>query len=169
MGDLVDSGKGLSYRSASLQYVAWRVGTTTLCGSRLYPRSQRLLIWLRDRNPKTEVNSGPILSPWLGDEADYGDGLLMHIPKFVTFTWGWNLNNKLRFTWGWAEVLSMDHIVHILNLVAWLDVFSLSLQYVCIEERCLGSTSWVSGPQVKNTYTEWLKTSLLSFVLVFHT
>ncbi len=48
----------------------------------------------------------------------------------------WNvkklLRNKLRFTWGWAEVLSMDHIVHILNWAAWPEAFSLSLLCVCI-------------------------------------
>ncbi len=42
------------------------------------------------------------------------------------------LHNKLRFTWGWAEVLSMAHIVHILNRLAWLELFSLSLLCVCV-------------------------------------
>jgi hypothetical protein len=69
--------------------------------------------------------------------------LMIHTPSLsypIHFfhTWGWNfkelLRNKLRFTWGWAEVLSMDHIVQILNLAAWPDVISKSLLCECM--RC---------------------------------
>jgi hypothetical protein len=35
-GEIVDSGIGLSYRTARLN-IGWRTGTTTLCQSRLYP------------------------------------------------------------------------------------------------------------------------------------
>ncbi len=38
MGDIVGSGT----------YIAWRAGTTTLCRSQLYPRSQGLRIWLQN-------------------------------------------------------------------------------------------------------------------------
>jgi hypothetical protein len=51
------------------------------------------------------------------------------------------LRYKLRFTWGWAEVLSIAHIVQILNWVALPKLFSLSLLFVCIEGRCLRSAS----------------------------
>jgi hypothetical protein len=44
-------------------------------------------------------------------------------------SWGWNfkelLRNKLRFPWDWAEVLSMAHIVQILNWVGWPALFSI--------------------------------------------
>ncbi len=42
LGDIVDSGIGLSYRPASLY---WRAGVTTLCRSQLYPPSQELWMW----------------------------------------------------------------------------------------------------------------------------
>ncbi len=44
-----------------------------------------------------------------------------------------SLRNNLSFTWGWAEVLSIAHIVQILNWVAWPELFSLSL--LCVMHR----------------------------------
>ncbi len=56
--------------------------------------------------------------------------------KSFLYAWGWNfkelLRNKLRFTWGWAEVLSVDHIVQILNWAALPEVFSRSLLCLCM-------------------------------------
>jgi hypothetical protein len=49
MGDIVDSGTGLSYRPASLFSLAWRAGTTTICRSQLYSPNQGLWIWLLDK------------------------------------------------------------------------------------------------------------------------
>ncbi len=60
---------------------------------------------------------------------------------------GWNYKELVHytnsgFTWGWAEVLSMDHIVHIVNWAAWPEVFSLSLlSLLCVEGRGLRSAS----------------------------
>ncbi len=42
------------------------------------------------------------------------------------------LHKKLRFTWGWAEVLSMAHIIQILDKLKWPDLFSLSLLFVSL-------------------------------------
>jgi len=64
----------------------------------------------------------------------------------------WNfkelLFNKLRFTWGWADVLSMDHIVQILNWAAWPEVFYTCIcpYNVCIEVRGVRSALG-DGPQ----------------------
>ncbi len=63
------------------------------------------------------------------------------------------LRNKLRFSWDWAEVLSMYHIVQILNWAAY---------YVHAMHRGarLRSTSGDRTSTVKYTYTEWLKITL---------
>jgi hypothetical protein len=60
-GDKVDSGIGLSYRPARLEYVAWRSGTKIFCRSQLYNvrtvyPSQGLRIWLRLRFPSLQVS-----------------------------------------------------------------------------------------------------------------
>ncbi len=61
------------------------------------------------------------------------------------------LRNKLRSTWGWAEVLSMVHIVQILNLSAWPVVFSMSLLCVHMHRGARPKVSLRTGPQVKGT------------------
>ncbi len=61
-GDKVDYGIGLSYWPVFLcslcpqGYIGWRIITTTLCHSQLYPPSPELRIWLRESHGGTTRN-----------------------------------------------------------------------------------------------------------------
>ncbi len=78
LGDIVDSGIGLSYRPASL-CIAWRAGTTTLFQSRLNPPSQGIKIWLlrrwdggwgegKNEKEKGKSNLSVNIGHWIGEE-----------------------------------------------------------------------------------------------------
>ncbi len=48
------------------------------------------------------------------------------------------LRIKLRFTLGWAEVLSMDHIVHIFNWAAWPEAADMNGRF-----QMQGGKNWI--------------------------
>ncbi len=83
LGNIVDSGIGLSYRPASL-FVARRTSTSTLCRSQLYPPSQELRIWLQDGADKRKIVHRSQTRPWVCPKGFLSMAFLAFYWSFTT-------------------------------------------------------------------------------------